>query len=372
MKTVLVVVMTCLATIQVCAQATPPPNFDYGECVTGRINLTPDRVYTLTNEAQRYTVDRSKYDLTLDYGSVDYIAGGALLNLVPGPPGSKIAQGARFSTTHYMQYGRITGRFRPVADSGAVTTLITWSEKQALIPGTTELIQDEIDWEVVGSHPTDPQYNVFTVKSKALERTMHGGPSGAHITPNATHDFFIDWRTDRIDWGVDNQVVRSVTKANSRALTAASGMGPGDAWFPEEASRVQFSVWDGSGTGGWAGGPLNWNGRQKISAMYEYIEIQCYDHANQPVARFAVTGGSGRSSTAPNGPSSPSNATSTIPLSTLKETMTAAAAFPGSTLTANSGLGGNKPAANSALSMGLLAMSVTSGVVVAMTAALLL
>ncbi|KAH9272058.1 hypothetical protein BASA83_005645 [Batrachochytrium salamandrivorans] len=74
----------------------------------------------------------------------------------------------------------------------------------------------------------------------------------------------------------------------------------------------------------------------------------------------------------PNGPSSPSNATSTIPLSTLKETMTAAAAFPGSTLTANSGLGGNKPAANSALSMGLLAMSVTSGVVVAMTAALLL
>ncbi|KAH9272059.1 hypothetical protein BASA83_005646 [Batrachochytrium salamandrivorans] len=184
MKTVLVVVMTCLATIQVCAQATPPPNFDYGECVTGRINLTPDRVYTLTNEAQRYTVDRSK--------------------------------------------------FRPVADSGAVTTLITWSEKQALIPGTTELIQDEIDWEVVGSHPTDPQYNVFTVKSKALERTMHGGPSGAHITPNATHDFFIDWRTDRIDWGVDNQVVRSVTKANSRALTAASGMGPGDAWFQKK------------------------------------------------------------------------------------------------------------------------------------------
>ncbi|KAJ1330255.1 hypothetical protein BSLG_009570 [Batrachochytrium salamandrivorans] len=320
--------MTCLATIQVCAQATPPPNFDYGECVTGRINLTPDRVYTLTNEAQRYTVDRSK----------------SLKGLASLP--------------HYMQYGRITGRFRPVADSGAVTTLITWSEKQALVPGTTELIQDEIDWEVVGSHPTDPQ--------------LCGGPSGAHITPNATHDFFIDWRTDRIDWGVDNQVVRSVTKANSRALTAASGMGPGDAWFPEEASRVQFSVWDGSGTGGWAGGPLNWNGRQKISAMYEYIEIQCYDHANQPVARFAVTGGSGRSSTAPNGPSSPSNATSTIPLSTLKETMTAAAAFPGSTLTANSGLGGNKPAANSALSMGLLAMSVTSGVVVAMTAALLL
>ncbi|KAJ8328637.1 hypothetical protein O5D80_003218 [Batrachochytrium dendrobatidis] len=274
--------------VTVLAQQTPPAGFDYGECVTKRIVFNPDRIYTLKTEAERYTVDRSKYDLTLDYGNVDYVPGGVNLNLQkPTSPGG-LSQGARFSTTQYMRYAKITGRFRPVAKSGAITTLITWSERQKAIPGSSEMIQDEIDWEVVGTHPTDPQYNLFTVKSKALERAMHGGPSGAKITPNATHDFFIDWRNDRVDWGIDGRVVRSITRAQSRSKTSASGMGPNDPWFPESTSRVQFSVWDGSGVGSWAGGPIPFNERAKVSAFYEYIDIQCYDDNNKPVARFTA------------------------------------------------------------------------------------
>ncbi|KAL2911393.1 hypothetical protein HK105_209157 [Polyrhizophydium stewartii] len=267
-----------------------PSGFDHGECVTGRINFNPDRIFNLnSNDNSRFSVDRNRYDLTLDYGSVDYVSNGVQLNLVPPAQAGKLGSGARFSTTRYLRGGKITGRFKPVAVPGAVTTLITWSDKQALIPGSTELIQDEIDWEIVGSHPEDPEYNVFTVKSKALERGQHGGPSGANINTAVSHDFSIDWRKDRIDFGIDGRVIRTISKATSRARSSAAGMGD-EPWFPTATSRVQFSVWDGSQTGGNWAGRLDWGNmtNTKIPALFEWIDIQCYDNNDNPVARWSA------------------------------------------------------------------------------------
>eukprot|EP00842_Homolaphlyctis_polyrhiza_P006473 jgi/Hompol1/6827/HPOL_000295-RA len=278
------------------AQSVPvPPNFDLGECVTGRLQFSPDRVFALplgpTGDAARFGVDRSKYDFTLDYGNVDYVAGGGInLNFLPALPGvtPPVARGTRMSLTHYLKYGKITGRFTPLTEKGAISTLITWSDRYGMTPDGE--IHDEIDWEIVGARPTkvrcvavdvlkaaalnccrfsgialadslplfdypavQPEFDVFTYKTKFIENGVHGGDTPNSITPGQPHEFYIDWRSDRIEWGVDGVPFHTTFKNTSRALDPKSQMGPNDPWFPTSPSRVQFSVWDGAGDE-WAGG----------------------------------------------------------------------------------------------------------------------
>ncbi|KAI8926903.1 concanavalin A-like lectin/glucanase domain-containing protein [Entophlyctis helioformis] len=269
-----------------------PAGWDVGDCVSGRINFDQSRIRSIGNVNERFAVDRERYLLTHDYGNVEYADGGVYLNVMRKNTTDNIGDGARFSTTRYMRYGKITARFRPVTDSGVVTTLITWSDLRNRANG--EWIQDEIDWETVGlDGATTPQYNLFTYKSSALERGSHGGEGRISINPAVSNDFTIDWRHDRIDWILNGRVSASINKVDSKARTSGANMPPGAAWFPDAPSRVQFSVWDGSGPGtrGWAGGPIPWGNRTKTSAFYEYIDIQCYDDQDRPVSRFTAKGG---------------------------------------------------------------------------------
>ncbi|KAL2911392.1 hypothetical protein HK105_209156 [Polyrhizophydium stewartii] len=87
--------------------------------------------------------------------------------------------------------------------------------------------------------------------------------------------------------------MRTLLKSEARAVRNAS-IPSGLPWFPELASRVQISIWDGSITqGSWAGSPVPWDSSNKFSAPFEYITIDCYDDKNNVVPRWS-TDGSGR------------------------------------------------------------------------------
>eukprot|EP00842_Homolaphlyctis_polyrhiza_P003534 jgi/Hompol1/4181/HPOL_006973-RA len=98
-----------------------PAGWQTGNCVSGRLTFDPKRIFALplgqAGQNQRFNVDRSKFDFTLDYGSVDYGAGNTVnLNLVPAATAGNPANGARLSTTMYLRYGKITGRFTPLSE----------------------------------------------------------------------------------------------------------------------------------------------------------------------------------------------------------------------------------------------------------------
>ncbi|EGF80509.1 hypothetical protein BATDEDRAFT_25147 [Batrachochytrium dendrobatidis JAM81] len=289
--------LSTLALLLPLANAEPrtvlPANFYLGDCISQRIVFDKQRLLELNGaDSKRFKADRTKYDLTMDYGSIDFVGTTAHFNLVKADRfETDISMGARISTTRYMLHGKITARMKPAVDPGVVSTLITWSDFQNEIPNSKESTQDEIDWEVVGKHPEHPEYNVFTGKSSNMERGAHGGAVSGTITVNEFHDFTIDWRSDRIEWGVDGNVMKTLIKTQSFAALPGS-LKPGEFWYPETPSRVQVSVWDGSmgDQRRWAGGPIPWGNRQKITVPYEWIEIQCYDDKDRPVTRWAADG----------------------------------------------------------------------------------
>ncbi|KAJ3279694.1 hypothetical protein HK104_001239 [Borealophlyctis nickersoniae] len=275
-----------------------------GNCVTGRINFDPNRVFKnpiaggVAPPAPPIPSGSNvgNYDFSLDYGSAQFTQNGSIaLQLVrqSGP-----AQGVRLSSTRYILYGRITARFSALAVPGAVTTFITMSDRK-----------DEIDVEIVGGSSTSWTTNVsyaavvgqgvklgqvVSVFYKGIEefgthdsteQYANGGTSGQ------THEYTIDWRSDRLSWGINNQTVRTIYKENSTSPMTPAG----ERWFPSTPSLIQFSVWDGGsstseGTRTWAGGPINWGSNNVLTAVYDWIDIQCYDYDNNPVSAWPPIG----------------------------------------------------------------------------------
>eukprot|EP00842_Homolaphlyctis_polyrhiza_P006475 jgi/Hompol1/6829/HPOL_000297-RA len=290
---------TSLASAVTAQSAPVPSGFDLGECVTGRINFDPSRAFTLQpgvqGEAQRFTLDRSKYDFTIDYNpaNLQFVPSGVELSFLPPKPnatgpGANLASGVRMSSTMYFKYAKISAKFTPIAEGGAVSTFITWSDALGQASnggGATEEVHDEIDWEILGNRVFAPQFNVFTYLTKNLERSAHGGPIPGSVSGSGSHVYTIDWRSSRIDFIVDDKIYHTTLKSTERATTAAAQMG-NTPWFPTKPSRLQFSIWTPSST--WGGGPLRFNGRPKISTVYEWIDVQCYDDKDQPVARWSA------------------------------------------------------------------------------------
>eukprot|EP00842_Homolaphlyctis_polyrhiza_P000494 jgi/Hompol1/1445/HPOL_001141-RA len=250
-----------------------PPHFSTGDCVSGRLYFANNNTYLLNGaDQQRFDIDRTLYNWTLDYGTADFAGGAATIYLMRNPNNvAATGLSTRLSTTRYIRYGRMTARFKRVANQ------------------SNELTQDEIDYEILGKDAAHPQHNLFTYKAVNLERGLHGGPITTAIDTSVAHDYTIDWRSDRIDWIIDGAVVFSQPRATSHAVNAAS-LPSGDPWFPESASRIQISVWDATSQASWAGSPINYGSSDRLAVMFEYLDITCYDNNNTPVPRFSTDG----------------------------------------------------------------------------------
>ncbi|KAJ1561780.1 hypothetical protein HK096_003342 [Nowakowskiella sp. JEL0078] len=178
--------------------------------------------------------------------------------------------GVRLSSTSYITMGSVaTIRLRTTYAGGIVTAFITMADDK-----------DEIDWEWTGAaaYLGQGQSNFFS--KGLLEYTnsqKHYPGSNTGAQPSATlyletHEYSIDWNSERLNWLVDGVIVRTSTAA---ALGSK---------YPTSAARVSFAVWDGgygtatsnTGTREWAGGFPNWNGPVAArTAVVEWVKIRC-------------------------------------------------------------------------------------------------
>ncbi|KAL2916883.1 putative glycosidase CRH2 [Polyrhizophydium stewartii] len=246
-----------------------------GSCVTGRITFDRLRTYSNVLPGSTPKLNVSTYDMIIDYASknVEFPStGGASLALIKDPSG-KAATGTRVSTTRYILYGKVTARFSALSLPGAVTTFISMSDRK-----------DEIDWEIVGKDLNSAQTNVFY---KGIPEFALHGSTEAVADVSKPHEYTIDWKHNTLSWAIDGVVKRTLNKDTSISPLTP----PGERWYPSTPSLFQISVWDGGasdskGTSDWAGGAIQWGSRSNITALYEWIDIQCYDDHDNPVPKW--------------------------------------------------------------------------------------
>jgi len=202
--------------------------------------------------------------------------------------------GTRLSSTKYVHYGEITATLKTGRWNGVVTAFITMSD-----------IKDEIDWEFPGANTTAGQSNYFW-QGVIPPQTAGGTHSVSSDTFSNFHDYSINWTPDTLTWSIDNTVVRTLQKSDT---VDASGI----PHYPSTPSRIQLSIWpagissEPQGTVAWAGGMINWNDPDFVSAghfyaMFEKVTVKCTEPtAIDPAANITsyIYGGSSNSTNNP-------------------------------------------------------------------------
>jgi len=207
----------------------------------------------------------SKWDFILNEGNIQNTTAGELVMIL-----TEANNGTRLSSTRYVHYGQLTARLKTGRWGGVVTAFITMSD-----------IKDEIDWEFPGNQTTQGQTNYFW---QGVIPPQTAGQTTGNLTDTFSnyHDYTIDWQPDQLQWLVDGNVVRTVTRAS---LTDNS---TGVSRYPNTPSRIELSIWpagissEPAGTVEWAGGMINWNDPdyQAAGHFYAYVDsvsITCND-----------------------------------------------------------------------------------------------
>lgn len=147
---------------------------------------------------------------------------------------------------------------------------------------------DEIDWEIVGYDPEHPQTNIFYRGiPETTGRSVHQNfPKGGRV--DEYHTYSIDWRSDRIIFSIDDIEVRTYFKNSKEADSPNTP----NKFFPDRAGKVAFALWSRAkdDPSAWSGGPVQWPdpNNKKASAIYDYIDIQCYDDNDRPVPKWPL------------------------------------------------------------------------------------
>ncbi|KAJ1917087.1 transglycosylase [Tieghemiomyces parasiticus] len=150
--------------------------------------------------------------------------------------------------------GKVTGSIKAGDKSGLVTAFI--------MMGWDPNHKDELDIEWVGKTLDQVQTMVFvngtrdSPNSYEVDDTI---PSGVNT---AFHTYSIDFTKERVIWAVDGKVFRTITNDHKQP-------------FPQYADHLQFGVWDGSDTGGWAG-KMTWDQYSKVYAYMDWVQIETY------------------------------------------------------------------------------------------------
>ncbi|CZT19441.1 related to rAsp f 9 allergen [Ramularia collo-cygni] len=113
-------------------------------------------------------------------------------------------------------------------------------------------VLDEIDWEFLGSKPTQVQTNYY-----GLANTTTYDRVGYHDIADTQADFHaytIDWSPERIDFLVDGSKVRTISRASTEGRN-----------YPQTPMQVKLGNWAAGGPGmaegtvAWAGGKTNYD-----------------------------------------------------------------------------------------------------------------
>lgn len=175
----------------------------------------------------------------------------------------------------YIFFGRLDVTLQAAPGAGIVTSLVLQSDDL-----------DEIDYEWVGGDDAQVQTNYF---SKGDTTTYDRGAYHAVSTPTgSSHKYSIDWTKDRIQWLVDDKVVRTLTYAEAK----------GGSTYPQTPMQVKFGTWvagkkDASeGTVQWAGGFANF-ANAPFNAYYKDIKVTDYAGGVQGAKQYIYSDRSG-------------------------------------------------------------------------------
>ena len=232
------------------------------ECIAAHTPIaSADRDFSFS---LNYVGDAST-PFTLDAGSLGKGSSGVMMELTTGSQ-------TKLSTTDYILYGDVEATLRHDARAGLVAAFIFMSD-----------VQDEIDWEFATDNPQDCQTNTYALAANANAQSVNQTGS---FTVSDFHTYGVNWQPNQIQWKIDGNVVRTLTKSQ------AGGN------FPQTPSRIQFSVWAGGnatnpeGVIAWAGGAIDWT-------TPEYQENGYYPHeitnfymgcADNSLANISTTG----------------------------------------------------------------------------------
>ncbi|KIM70545.1 glycoside hydrolase family 16 protein [Scleroderma citrinum Foug A] len=234
-------------------------------------NYTLSDTSRILTNSTHFNGNASKYDWVVEQGSIFNVTsdGEAAIALTLTEKGG----GTLLSSTRYVHYGRITARLKTGRWAGVVTAFITMSS-----------VKDEIDWEFPGNATTEGQTNFFW-QGIIPEKTNGVTETGLTDTFSNWHDFTVDWKPDTLTFLVNGNVTRTI-KASDLVDNAT-----GVLHYPNTPSRIQLSLWpagiasEPQGTVQWAGGMINWNDPDYLSAGHFYglfhsVSVQCNDSAH--------------------------------------------------------------------------------------------
>ncbi|KAF1355958.1 hypothetical protein EJ07DRAFT_130466 [Lizonia empirigonia] len=157
----------------------------------------------------------------------------------------------------YMLFGRFEVIMKAAKGKGIVSSAILQSE--AL---------DEVDWEFLGTNTTHVLTNYF---GKGNTSSFDRGKEYEMEPPqDSFHNYTIDWTKDRIQWWLDDKMLRELVPAD--ALNGKN--------YPQTPMNIRMGIWAGGdvanndpGVVEWAGGETNFNeGPFTMSVQTIYAE----------------------------------------------------------------------------------------------------
>jgi beta-glucanase (GH16 family) len=204
--------------------------------------------FNANTDMSQYWVDQSDAK-----GTWELTSSGLELKVLK-PTSGKAGPGATFSTNFLTQYGTIEATLKSAPVDGIVTAFIF------MAPGG-----DEIDFEWV-SHEAQSSYFYHGILDYSTEGTYTVSDDSSTF-----HNYKIVWTAESIQWFVDGNSIRTVTKEST--------LHKGVYNYPTEASAVQIGIWDASkvaSTAEWAHGPVNWSQEPStISAVIQSVTVTC-------------------------------------------------------------------------------------------------
>ncbi|KKF93669.1 putative glycosidase crf1 [Ceratocystis platani] len=176
------------------------------------------------------------------------------------------------SSKGFIFFGRVEVTMRVAPGTGIVTSAVLQSNTL-----------DEIDWEWLGGKPNEVQTNFF---SKGNTSTYdRGGITPMSDATETFHTYTIDWTAERIEWILDDKVIRTLTYADSDSTQG----------YPQTPMQIKLGTWVGGsstaseGTVEWAGGKSDFSNNNSYKAYYQKIVIEDYMGGNKTAGSYVYT-----------------------------------------------------------------------------------
>jgi len=152
---------------------------------------------------------------------------------------AKEGDSAQLQSKFYMLFGRLEVVMKAAPGQGIISSAILQSE--AL---------DEIDWEFKGINNTRVSTAYFG-KANMSDPLDRGKDFDMAPTQDDFHNYTIDWTKDRIQWWVDDKMIRELKEADAK---------PNPNHFPQTPMNIRIGPWAGGDVKNNAQGVVEWAG----------------------------------------------------------------------------------------------------------------